>query len=140
MNPNIKVYEAERVLYSGPFATRFTDVVEAQAFLDRVLASKAFSSRFPGTAKRDIRIRPSQRYEWAGASPDDNKIRVPIWAMNDITLLHELAHFCQGREKEDHGKVFCGAYLFLVKRYISPDLARRLRLCYQAYDVEFRLV
>lgn len=139
-NDDIMVYEAERVLASVPMSTTFYSVEHTQQFLDHVLTSKDFVARWPRVARKNIRIKPSKRYEWAGAKTDHNTILCPSWALNDITILHELSHFCQGREKEDHGPIFCGVYLHLLKRHVSADLARKLRYSYKAYGVGYQPV
>jgi putative metallohydrolase (TIGR04338 family) len=137
MDQDIWVYEAERVLYAGNYATRFATIRDAQKFVDHVLASKAFSSRWPSAARRPIVVRASQRYEWAGANIQDRKIHCPFWALNDIALIHELSHFCQGREKQDHGPIFCGANKFLIGHFVDRDLGKRLGYAYRAYEVPY---
>lgn len=141
MNSDTMVYEAERVLYFNADATRFSSIEEAQAYLDYVKSTKFFTARWPGAAKRDISVRESKRYEWAGSYVDKNKIMLPVWAMNDLVLLHELAHFCKTNfSAEDHDAAFCGAYLSLVRHFVSPAQAKSLAYSFKAYGVEFNKV
>lgn len=137
MNSDFMVYEAGHVLFSGTDAITIANVAQAQEYLDSVLADRFFVERWPRVAKLPIQVRGSKRYEWAGAAIDTNKIFCPVWALNDISLIHELAHFCTPkREKEDHGPIFCGVHLALIKRYKGASLARQLRYAYKAYLVD----
>lgn len=137
MNSDFAVYEAEHVLFSRDEAHRLATVAQAQDFVDQVLADRYFIDRWPTKARLPIQVRGSKRYEWAGAAIESNKIFCPFWALNDITLLHEISHFLTPkREKEDHGPIFCGTNLALIRRHKGVRLARQLKYAYKAYEVE----
>ncbi len=64
----------------------------------------------------------------------------PPWSMNNVVMAHEMAHFAAQDEEDegiDHGPVYCGAHLYILRRFVSEDAARSVRLCYQAYGVEY---
>lgn len=138
MNTDTMVYEAERVLYFNTDATRFSTIKEAQDYLDHVKSTRFFVGRWPDAGDRPIVVKLSKRYDWAGSYVDKNKIMLPVWAMNDLVLLHELAHFCKTDfSTEDHDAVWCGSYLSLVGHFVNKAQAKSLMHSFRAYGVDY---
>lgn len=52
------------------------------------------------------------------------------WAMREIVVLHEYAHHLSREERESHGPIFCGAFVFLVEHCIGPEVAFLLRCAF----------
>ena len=136
MNSDERVYEAEKMLYTGEFTKRFGSAEDAREFLWAMQTDAWFVKRWPRVAKRDIVIKRSKNYKWAGAYVPQNEILLPVWAMNNLVLVHEMAHFCAPpRAKEgDHHPAFCAAECLLVDRYVQRGLGKRLRWAFLSYD------
>lgn len=135
------VYEAENVLRTLSRSTRFHSIGEAQEWVDMVQYDRHLLKKYPIIDKHHITLRKSNRYEWAGAHVDYGTIACPIWSLNDVVLGHELAHFASAKEiaKEDHGPIYCGAYIYILGRFVDKEAARSLKFAYQAYGVDYIL-
>lgn len=140
VNQDSMVYEAERSMYTMGYPTRFTDIVQAQCYLDYMKDSQFVANRWPRIRKRYIEIKFSKRYEWAGSYTDQDHMRLPQWALTDFIIIHEFSHFLPSKkEKEDHGPQFCGALLSLTNHFISPEAAYSLKHSFLAHNVVYEM-
>lgn len=83
-----------------------------------------------GDRRGGLKLRPGYRRRHADSW--HSTITLPRWSRNKMTLLHELAHICSGRELPNgstvsaHGKEFAGIYLFLVKCFLGNQVETAL--------------
>jgi len=143
MNNDSMVYLAESITYCVHPAAPLADIDQAQVYLDDLLAKPWFSQRWPKVAKKRIQIRAGKTWKWSASTPWDNKITLSPFHLNNLVILHELAHFCAEREIHKdiyHGPEFCGAYLYLMKRMAGAEVERSFRHALKACGVEFTRV
>jgi putative metallohydrolase (TIGR04338 family) len=137
MGTDDRVFEAENVVYMMGFPSRFVDGESAAQFLDHVLSTRWFANRWPAVLRRNLGLKQA-KYSYAYADFGSNTIYLPLWALNDFTLLHEVAHFCSARERfQDHGPMFRAAHHALIGRFMSKDAAKCYRNACLAYGVGF---
>lgn len=121
VNRDVLHYQAEYLLHC---AGHDSAVPDAQSFVDHVTGTAWFQRRWPKV--RSVEVRMSRDKRWATA--DGRVIRLPSWALGELTILHELAHCCVGEVKGDwHSERFARAEVDLVRRFMGPDAARCLR-------------
>jgi len=133
------VYEAERVLNCVTVPTEFRSAKAATEFVRAVQGTRFFRNRWPTLAKRKIVVKSSRRFEWAGAKITEGVILCHPFHMNNLYMLHELAHFCSKERIVDHGPTFCGSHIALVERFISKSAGKSLRKAYEAYNIDYKL-
>ncbi len=125
-----RLYDAERALRGG---RRFVTVEECQAYVDGVLASEWWRSRFPRV--RAIRVTDGRGRRHAGAFVESARIALPKWARTERVLLHEIAHHAAPRAAAAHGPEFARIYVELVREFRGEKPARRLLAALHAHRV-----
>lgn len=85
------------------------------------------------TVLRHVELRPGHWCKRALAYR--SHIQLPLWARNELVLLHELAHVASGRA---HCWIFASVYLDLVSRFSSAADAKLLKAAFRKYRVKYR--
>jgi len=135
------VYTAENLLmYLMPEYSEQMSLAEIVAFVDRVTATQWFCQRFwpPDWA---FNVRDGRGYHRAlGWWDHDRRIAHLSFPRNlrqRLIVLHEIAH-CFPPSGSSHGRVFCAAYLALVKRFLGREPWEELRESFDAFGVKYR--
>lgn len=82
-------------------------------------------------SKKSLRIKPGYRRRCAESS--GTTLVLPVWARNQLTIVHEIAHLCtwydsrNGLKLSNHGKEFASNYLTLVRVAIGQVPADSLQ-------------
>ena len=105
-----RLYEAERGVPEGLV---WASLLEAQSYLDRLLASPWWQMHFP-SVRCVVLFAQEGKYAVAHKGVHGGAIQLPHWALNQLTLVHELAHLASPPETIGHGPAFAGIYLLLV--------------------------
>lgn len=146
-----RLYNAESEVSWGK---RFRTVDEAQQYLERCCEHRWLLEKYRCEqlvkigAPRLVAV--PQRRRWATARASSWEIRIPAraqWALDQLCLLHELAHLLvRGmlRTPGDspdmgpaHGRGYCRLYLDLVRHYMGPEQARQLRAAFRRNGVKW---
>ena len=129
-----KVYAADDET-KQKHAVWFNTLEKAQAFTNRVTGHPEW------TGPTQIPIELTRRDSWKSyCHYRGSKIRLsPADGINDIILLHELAHvITPWTGVQDHGPEFCANYLMLVERHVGPLTARTLRETFEENGVKYQ--
>lgn len=130
----MKTYRAEWAFQAASKESiqTFDSIEQAQKFVNKVVASKTYSKLYdeaqnmkknPSNIKVAAKLRNTGK-GFAGQATY-NTITLDAYAGMDVyTVLHELAH-CVGHMH--HGRSFRRDLLKLVSRFMSPDLAKKLK-------------
>lgn len=103
-------------------------LADLRAFVERLHSSPWWRQRFGGHYRIDVRDGRGRQAAGGWRRPNGTGVvTLPRWARNRLTVLHELAHAVQPRGSASHGPEFCRLYLDLVRRWMGPEFARRLR-------------
>jgi putative metallohydrolase (TIGR04338 family) len=110
-----------------PQPRKFGDLDGVQAFVDKVCAFSPVTDLWtpPGSPPK---VAPRSGDKHAHYQPGYNVIAVPphkgsahSWAMDELVVLHELAHFFNRRTDEaSHGLSFVNCYLDLLDKVLHP--------------------
>lgn len=98
-----------------------TTLPELQAYVDAVLALRGVQSRF---GQRRVAVMSGQGRRRAAGSY--GYIKLPLWARDESTVIHELAHSLNPTN-DLHGPTYAGTFVLLVRLIVSPGAARELR-------------
>jgi len=128
------IYDVEWVLMIRQYPTPFCDIEGAQSYYDEIISTRWFRNRWPAVVRRGIEVKATKGL-FALSDMKTNRISLPYWAMSDMTLLHEVAHFCSARERAEHGQMFLEAYHDLVGRFLGKEAA----YCYRHACLAFGL-
>lgn len=93
-----------------------------------------------GDRRNGLKLKPGYRRCYAEACYCT--IVLPIWARNDLTLLHELAHICNFYEMKPvsaHGREFVNTYLYLVQQTLGKETAAQLKNSMLSHKVKVDL-
>jgi putative metallohydrolase (TIGR04338 family) len=127
-----KLYDAEDVLARSP---DYQTVEECQAFIDGVLRSRWFQSRW---GQRRIFVGPGRGQRRAIAfSTRLVQLEMPKWSRQRQVLLHELAHCLIPDNLAAHGREFAGVYLFLVRQVMGDEAWATLQSSFRAHRVHY---
>lgn len=140
-----RVYEAESVLESFPTGlrqdrvrqvdkVRYASREACQDYVNRVTRSKLWEAG-------SVVVGSGKRFRKAVAR-GTGQIELPIWARNEWTILHELAHClttAKFKNVADHGREFCSVYIKLVKRFLGPQWAKKLKDSFREHRVKSTL-
>lgn len=109
-----------------PEPRKFGDLAGVQRFVDAVCVMPQVREKYGDHAPK-VRARNGDRFahyeSWSNviAVPDHQGSR-SSWAMNEIVVLHELAH-CLSESRRDptgtHGTEFCLCFIFLLKTVLG---------------------
>jgi putative metallohydrolase (TIGR04338 family) len=120
-----RVYRAEAELRGR--TRRFATIVDAQVYVDRVWSDP----RVEALATYDVSGKPHITVIQQGrntAYSKDGTITLPRgWAMNQLVVLHEVAHeLMEPRGFPHHGREYCQVLLALVAIELGDDFAAEL--------------
>lgn len=93
-----------------------------------------------GDRRSGLKLKPGYRRCYAEACY--TTVVLPLWARNDLTLLHELAHICNFYEMKPvsaHGQEFVSTYLYLVKQTLGKEVAKELETFMLSHKVKVKL-
>ncbi|MHA7297711.1 hypothetical protein [Pseudarthrobacter sp. MDT3-1] len=154
------VYAAEESLEPG---AAFADEREVRSFLDRILTSEVWHKKFPSMTDIELIIKTRDdghtvTFSAAAPSTTDPLGSATIWMhssmMNEIVLLHELAHCIQPRYFGDivtpksrdpeaflpsdasghgHDSYFQACFVWLCEQFGTTDTHGQLREAYEHY-------
>lgn len=116
----------------------YGDYESAQSFLDRVVRSRWFRKRHPQVANLGVVLKPLEtnvdKLTWAWESVALRRVKfktalfpvllMPVWALDELTILHVLAHACTG---SGHGRDWARTFLNLTARNLGKQRATILR-------------
>lgn len=131
-----KVYEAEVLC-----GRRFDTVAEMQDYCDRLTRSAWWKRRWPSCQKVRIHSGAGNRRATCQNSLCP-VIKMPRWARNEATLLHEMAHaacYAEHRlEVAAHGPEFCAILLDLIGRQMGPSVKAHQKLVFVKAGVKHK--
>jgi putative metallohydrolase (TIGR04338 family) len=122
-----RVYRAERKVNHGK---PFKDIKEVRKYVEKLCKSPWFKKHF---VPRPINVRTGG---YAVATADLWGIRIPEqeWSLNELVVLHEVAHVCSRAvttREAGHGITFCKTFIKLVQHKIgkatSDDLKKQFK-------------
>jgi putative metallohydrolase (TIGR04338 family) len=111
-------------------------VAECQRFVDSVVSSEFWRSRWPDVTHVEVRDGRGRRK--GGAAPLIGAITLPRAVRRRYYILHELAHIAVNRDETlaDHGPEYASAYLDLVLEFEGENKAEELLQAYLANKVK----
>lgn len=135
-----RVYKAERRVHH--LGKPLREVEDIQRFIKKQLARKAITSRYPD-ATRPIAVHHGGGRRNACAY-GGWKISIPLWARNELIVIHEIAHIVTNRHYGDkrsgvagHGWQFCAVFLDLVRFIMGREAHDALKASFKAHKVRF---
>jgi len=137
-----KVYNAERDVLQ-PISIRWPEVGQMQRYVNKIVRSRWFKSRWPHLVSISVgdgrsRRRGSGFYRGGGCG----EIRMPVWTRYEYYILHEIAHVIQRYQYPSsitHGPEFCSIYLALVSRWMGKWYGATLRGAFRRYHVKWTI-
>lgn len=122
-----RLYRAEKP--SGGLHPRpeFDRAREVQAWVNRITRSRWWRGRFPRCGWINVKDGRGRRVACGTRYWNHGEVRLPRWSRSRLVILHEVAHCVQPRGTASHGPEFARLYLDLVRRWIGPEEAARLR-------------
>jgi putative metallohydrolase (TIGR04338 family) len=127
-----KVYAAEREVFPDSFtdSRKEMSVPEVQRYVNDLLREHWSRRRW---GNRQVAVTDGRGRRQAVSM--GGEIRLPAWARDPITILHELAHELCPRE-EWHGAIFTRTLLELVGHKLGKDAQDRLRAAYRKHHAK----
>ena len=135
-----KLYRAEAVLHK--WKSPLPSVKDVEQFADKVFGSKRVRAAFPQAV-----------HNWTPPEVKDGRgtriarggtfhISIPLWARNEVIVLHELAHTITRRmypiNIAGHGWQYCATYLKLILYMIGREAHDALKAEMKKTRVRFR--
>jgi putative metallohydrolase (TIGR04338 family) len=127
-----RLYRAERLVSEG---LRWDNLTAAQFYLDRLLASPWWQMYFP-SVRCVVLFHREGTYALAHKGVHGGAIQLPHWALNQRTLVHELAHIASPPETIGHGPIFAAIDLLLVQHCMGAHVAWELARHFSAHHVQ----
>jgi putative metallohydrolase (TIGR04338 family) len=127
-----RLYDAERAISEGLV---WDSLVAAQQYVDESLASPWWQMHFP-SVRCVVLFNREGTYAQAHKGVHGGAIQLPSWALNQLTLVHELAHLASPPETIGHGPAFAGIYLLLVQHCMEAHVAWQLECHFSARRVQ----
>jgi putative metallohydrolase (TIGR04338 family) len=133
-----KLYDAEEIAFGQ--AKETMTLHEAQALVDRVLASKVIRRQYPRAIYRlGVEDGRSRRRGGYFARWDASVIRLPRRTRCKWYVLHEIAHHLSyDRREPAHGWQFAACYLHLVRVYMGKSSEQALKDAFKLKRVRYR--
>lgn len=113
---------------SLPEPRKFGDLAGVQRFVDAVCGMDVVRDAYP-MVKNPPTVRARSNDSHAHYQSLGNEIAVPdhkgvwnSWAMTEMVVLHELAHYFTSEKHDptgDHGTDFCVCFMFLLKNVLG---------------------
>lgn len=124
--------EHEALSGSGRAFSRFSDV---EAWVESVVSAPAWLDGFPD-APVEVRVqRRSRSARYAAAERRTATIWIPAGSWTSPVVVHELAHLAV--DVDDHGPLFAGALLTLVRRFVGFDAYGALSAAFDRRGVDY---
>lgn len=124
--PTIEIYGSNFVIAQD---RNFGDLQSAQRYVDGILSLNWVKSTWDSVAGQKVTVVPRKGNEHAHYQ--NNTIALPnylskngrnFWAMREVVVLHELAHHLTKFDaRSDHGPLFAGTFVKLVKELMSEE-------------------
>jgi putative metallohydrolase (TIGR04338 family) len=127
-----RLYDAERGVPEGLV---WDSLPEAQSYLDGLLVSPWWQMHFP-SVRCVVLFAQERKYAVAHKSVHGGTIQLPHWALNQLTLVHELAHLASPPGTIGHDPVFAGIYLLLVQYGMDAHVAWQWECHFSARRVQ----
>ena len=132
-----KVYAAETRAIGSK--VEFETVAECQEFVDKVTRSRWWKSCcHPNRVGATVLVEDGRARRSAAASYSRWAIYLPHYYRERATILHQLAHLLNRRRGAVHGPEFCALLLELVKRFMGPEDAAKLKAEFKRTKVKHR--
>lgn len=128
-----KLYNAERSVSVGKI---FKNLRQAQAFLEEVLDSTWFRSRF---GKVEIRMEMTKGWTRSYCRRSSKLIRMLPQHLNERVIIHELTHALVPAPHAGHGRLFCAIYLDIVRQYLGERCYGQLLKGYRREGVKYNM-
>jgi putative metallohydrolase (TIGR04338 family) len=140
-----RLYTAEQKVFGNPeknyaLEERLT-LAACQAYVDRLYQDPWFRETFR-TRRTLASGKPPAVLDGRGASIARGnwaRLKLPRWARNETTILHEVAHAVKpaGIWEAAHGREYAARYLLLVQHYLGRETAQRLRQSFRLHRVKY---
>lgn len=106
---------------------KFGDIDSVQRYVEKVYELGPVDAKYRSSRRGAPKVRPRRGDAHAHYSPLYHEIAVPehrgsrhSWAMNEIVVLHEIAHSLEKRG-ESHGTEFCLCFLNLLEWCVGGE-------------------
>lgn len=139
-NQRARVYASEQAI--GSNGARFLTLRDCQVFIDTITESPYW--RWRNEVRRPtnkvysvvaLQGRGSNAYAFDRVTDHVARVRLPLWAQQQRTILHELAHVLVPPPHAGHGSVFAYEYIRLVETFWAKPPANALRSQFKAHQV-----
>jgi putative metallohydrolase (TIGR04338 family) len=144
-----RVYKAETFAEHGTPDYRsvehkpeFKTVTECQEYVDFVAATDAYAA-LDVYQLEPIEVLDGRGRRRACAVIESDQIKLPKFARDKFTILHELAHIavgmdCVGEDRTvaPHGPEFTGIVLYFVHEFLGPEMHDKLAEAYESFKVK----
>ena len=128
-----------------PLEVKFGSLDAVQRYVDGVVATDAFSSRFPVAARTPlcVRLRRGDRhahYEAPGTIALHEPERGTGWSLRELVVLHEVAHHAAAHDlpvEAAHGPHYAGAFCTIVTHALGPEAGLLLTSAFADQGVNF---
>lgn len=139
MSKDNLVYQAEKAVDICGYSSQFVNEDAAFEFLEYILNSEWFYSRFPKIAKIGVIVKETKHsYAWSLNDERPYVIYLPRWSLTDFGIIHELAHICfpYAYGDDTHPSEWREIEVELVTRFIGKEAGRCLKYSMRAYGLE----
>ncbi len=134
-----RLYRAEDIFKHNPDA-----IADSQAFVDNILLTPWWIER-SNVTKVNVRAEGwcGIRYAYVRRDGTQWNMVLPNWARCEYVILHELAHILNDSDplrafRRSHGTFFASCLLDMVARYVSTEMAEKLKARFNAYRVQYK--
>ena len=134
-----RVYAAERKVQH--LGKKLPDVTDVERYIAHNMKRKAILRRYPGAAdKTAVKDGRGTRNALAYG---DYAIGIPLWARQEIVVLHEMAHIIAARTHGQyniaaHGWQFCAIFLDLVRFCADREIHDALKASFDEHKVRYK--
>jgi putative metallohydrolase (TIGR04338 family) len=131
-----KVYDSEEIFERIQKHKKWKTMKGCQDYVDNLINSRWFRNRW---GKRNIVLEAgSRKSKNALAYINEQKIVLPKWAREEVTILHEVAHCLMPNSISDHSKEFCETLLKLIEYKLGKKARDRLKTIYLINKVKYK--
>lgn len=144
-NQRKRVYRAEdKAFYFGFRPERFKDENQVRSFITSVILNESVLKEYGNIGFVDIKLTnaPLKFARHSLRGKHVHMLRLPRWAWNKITILHEMAHGYTLNKYgifnvQAHGPEFCTIYLNLIKIMMGEGWTRILANSFINHKVKY---
>ena len=137
-----RVYRAEDTF--SVEGRQFSNQDEIQNYINSLLETEWFKKHFPHGKPIRVKLNDSPQKSQS-ISKGDNWLSISPNMMNELTILHELAHQVIQNQppyisffEQPHGDLFAYTFLKLVDKRMGADARRRLEDAFDNHNVRWR--